>query len=94
MKSVLFFATLLAPCIAVAQPVVTAAETTALDPVIVTASRTAEAQSQSLAATIVIDRAQIEAAQANDVADLLRRAGHRPHRRPRSNHVAVYPRRQ
>jgi len=72
MKSVLFFAALLAPCIAVAQTVVTAAETTALDPVIVTASRTAEAQSQSLAATIVIDRAQIEAAQANDVADLLR----------------------
>ena len=44
----------------------------ALDPVLVTASRTPQPQSRIGAATIVIDRAQILAAQAGDIAELLR----------------------
>jgi len=70
MKFAWFIAPLtLAPFTGFAQ---TSTDPTPLDPVIVTASRTPETQSQSLAATIVIDRAQIEAAQAGDLAELLR----------------------
>lgn len=45
---------------------------TPLDPVIVTATRTPTAASETLAAVTVIDREEIERSQANDVADLLR----------------------
>ncbi|MCS3902681.1 vitamin B12 transporter [Methylohalomonas lacus] len=46
------------------------------DPVMVTASRTAQHQSEALSATTVIDRQEIERLQANSVADLLQgRAG-------------------
>lgn len=45
---------------------------TPLAPVFVTATRNAEPQADVLASTIVISRADIERAQANDVADLLR----------------------
>jgi len=75
MKSVLFTALCAAPALCLAQTSASAAEDDAkvtLDPVLVTASRTPQAQSQTLASTIVIDRAQIEAAQAGDVAELLR----------------------
>lgn len=85
MKSVLFTALCAAPALCLAQTAAptaapAAAATTAadeaasvtLDPVLVTASRTPQPQSQTLASTIVIDRAQIEAAQAGDVAELLR----------------------
>jgi len=48
------------------------AASVALDPVIVTATRTPQSQSNVPSATIVIDRAQIEAAQAGDIAELLR----------------------
>ncbi|MDP3293213.1 MAG: TonB-dependent receptor [Nevskia sp.] len=78
MKSVLLTALCAAPLFCFAQtaaPDSNAADDAAsvtLDPVLVTASRTPQPQSQTLAATIVIDRAQIEAAQAGDLADLLR----------------------
>lgn len=73
MKSVLFAVLLAAPVLCCAQVSSDAAPPGAtLDPVIVTASRTPQPQSQSTAATIVIDRAQIDAAQAGDIAELLR----------------------
>lgn len=84
MKSVLLAALCAAPLFCFAQttpPDSAAADANAaadnaasvtLDPVLVTASRTPQPQSQTLAATIVIDRAQIEAAMAGDLADLLR----------------------
>jgi vitamin B12 transporter len=72
MKSVLLAALLAAPgCAVVAVPAL-AADATTLDPVVVTATRTPELQSQTLASTIVIDRQQIEQMQPNDLADLLR----------------------
>lgn len=46
--------------------------TTALTPVFVTANRVAGPQADVLAATIVINRDDIERAQANDIAELLR----------------------
>ncbi|QIK38055.1 TonB-dependent receptor [Caldichromatium japonicum] len=45
---------------------------TLLDPVVVTATRTAESAASSLAAVTVIDRAEIERRQARSVPDLLR----------------------
>lgn len=48
------------------------APATPLAPVFVTATRAPEAQADVLAATIVISRAEIERAQANDIAELLR----------------------
>ena len=47
-------------------------EPAAFDPVVVTATRTAAHQSETLAAITVIGRDDIERAQANDVAELLR----------------------
>lgn len=43
-----------------------------LDQVVVTASRTAQTQDQTLAPVTVIDRAQIERRQVNSLQDLLR----------------------
>ncbi len=48
------------------------APSTPLEPVFVTAARVEQPQADVLAATIVISRADIERAQANDIADLLR----------------------
>lgn len=58
---------------AVVTPGIAAADRhpTALDPVTVTATRTPVLESDALAPTIVIDRAQIERAQATDVAGIL-----------------------
>ncbi len=77
MKSVLLTALCAAPMLCLAQTSPTdagaaGAASVTLDPVLVTASRTPQNQSQTLAATIVIDRAQIEAAQAGDITELLR----------------------
>lgn len=60
--------------LAAASPFAQAADAppTPLAPVFVTATRAPEPQAEVLAATIVIDRAAIERAQANDIADLLR----------------------
>jgi len=52
-----------------------AASATSLPPVVVTATLTPVPADAELAPTIVIDRAQIERAQAHDVADLLQTAG-------------------
>jgi len=56
--------------LAVVSPVSAADKT--LDPVIVTASRTAQTVDEALAPVIVIDREEIENSQAVDVAELLR----------------------
>lgn len=56
--------------LAVVSPV--SAEDKTLDPVIVTASRTAQTVDEALAPVIVIDREEIENSQAVDVAELLR----------------------
>jgi vitamin B12 transporter len=82
MKSALLAALVAAPVLCLAQPksadspatttVEADAASVALDPVLVTASRTPQPQSRIGAATIVIDRAQILAAQAGDLAELLR----------------------
>lgn len=77
MKSALLAALFAAPvlCLAQQNPSSTppAPEVpVALDPVLVTASRTPQQQSRIGAATIVIDRAQILAAQVGDISDLLR----------------------
>ncbi|RBL58798.1 TonB-dependent vitamin B12 receptor, partial [Xanthomonas oryzae pv. oryzae] len=45
---------------------------TDLDQIVVTASRTAQTQDQTLAPVTVIDRAQIERRQVNSLQDLLR----------------------
>ncbi|MES2489647.1 MAG: TonB-dependent receptor [Pseudomonadota bacterium] len=50
----------------------TTTEPTSLDPVIVTATRTPTPAAETLAAVTVIDREEIERAQATDVAELLR----------------------
>lgn len=70
MKSVLFAALVAAPVLCCAQS--NLAVSAALDPVIVTATRTPQPQSETTAATVVIDRDEIEAAQAGDIAELLR----------------------
>lgn len=70
MKSVLFAALAAAPVLCCAQS--NLAVSAALDPVIVTATRTLQPQSETTAATLVIDRGEIEAAQAGDIAELLR----------------------
>jgi len=80
MKSALLAALFAAPALCLAQqnPVPSNAAAAdgdlavALDPVLVTASRTPQPQSRIAAATIVIDRSQILAAQAGDIAELLR----------------------
>lgn len=76
MKSVIFAALLAAPVFCCAQAFADSATATAsaaaLDPVLVTAARVPTNQSDTEAATIVIDRAQIEQAQAGDIAELLR----------------------
>ena len=51
---------------------VQAQDTTELGPVVVTATRTPEPESQTLASVTVIDRAEIERRQARSVPDLLR----------------------
>ena len=73
MNASIYKKTLIA-ALAVASPFTQAADapTTPLEPVFVTASRAPEPQADVLAATIVISRADIERAQANDIADLLR----------------------
>jgi vitamin B12 transporter len=59
-----------------ALPAVAAAQTTQLEKVVVTGTRTANAASKSLAAVEVIDREEIERSQAHSLQDLLRgRAG-------------------
>lgn len=72
MKSVLWAALVAAPGFAVAASPEVPNPATELDPVVVTATRTPERQSQTLASTIVIDRREIEQMQPNDLADLLR----------------------
>jgi vitamin B12 transporter len=59
----------LAPALCFADPSSTA--DVPLQPVLVSATRTLQAQDDALQSTIVIDRAQIERAQATDVAELL-----------------------
>lgn len=80
MKSALLAALVAAPLYSLAQqnpspsdpPSADGDAPVALDPVLVTASRTPQPQSRIGAATIVIDRTQILAAQAGDIAELLR----------------------
>jgi vitamin B12 transporter len=80
MKSALLAALVAAPLYSLAQqnpspsdpPSADGDTPVALDPVLVTASRTPQPQSRIGAATIVIDRTQILAAQAGDIAELLR----------------------
>lgn len=57
---------------AVLAPLAWAEAPTNLDPIVVTATRTPEPESQTLASVSVIDRAQIERRQAVSVPDLLR----------------------
>jgi vitamin B12 transporter len=59
-------AALLLPALATAQ------DPTPLDPLVVTATRTEQALSQTLASTLVITREEIERAQTGDLAELLR----------------------
>ncbi len=73
MKSVLFAALVAASGFAVVAVPAWADEATVLDPVVVTATRTPVPESDVLAQTIVIDRAEIERTQATDVADILSR---------------------
>ncbi len=62
----------LAPAFAfAADPVASSSADTELQPVVVTETRTPVAQTDTLAQTIVIDRAQIERVQATDVAQIL-----------------------
>lgn len=69
MKSRLMLATLAVP---LANPVTADEAATTLDPVVITATRTPEPLSDTLAATSVIDRAEIERRQARSLPDLLR----------------------
>ena len=71
MKSVLFAASVLTPVICCAES--TTVAMAELGPVVITAARAPQSVSDIGAATIVIDRAQIERAQASDMADLLSR---------------------
>jgi vitamin B12 transporter len=68
------FPALAAPLTAalLALPIAQAEEPTELDPVVVTATRTPEPETQTLASVTVIDRAEIERRQARSVPDLLR----------------------
>lgn len=70
MKTLLFAGAVLAPFSSLAQTVEVAAVT--LPEVVITATRTPVKIDESLAAVTVIDRAQIERAQATDVAEILR----------------------
>ncbi|HZR34271.1 MAG TPA: TonB-dependent receptor [Nevskia sp.] len=69
MKNLAVFGLALAPALSFADA---ASSDTPLQPVVVTATRTPVAETDTLAQTIVIDRAEIERAQATDVADILR----------------------
>lgn len=69
MKNLAVFGLAFAPALVIADP---ASSDTPLQPVVVTATRTPVAETDTLAQTIVIDRAEIERAQAVDVADILR----------------------
>lgn len=73
MKQLLLLAALAAiPVVAFsADPPATDQQVAALDPVTVTATRTPVPESDALAATVVIDRAEIERSQATDVAGIL-----------------------
>ena len=63
----------LAPAFAfAADPLVSPSADAELQPVVVTGTRTPVAETDTLAQTIVIDRAEIERSQAGDVADILR----------------------
>ena len=70
MKTLLFAGAVLAPFSSLAQTTEVASVT--LPEVVVTATRTPVKTSEALAAVTVIDRAQIERAQATDVAEILR----------------------
>ena len=59
------------PALAIAGLVVPTASSAALGPIIVTASRTEQARTQTLAPTTVIDRPEIEHSQSQRVVDLL-----------------------
>ncbi len=76
MKTLLLAGALLAPVLAVAQTTVTPAETaphvTASEILVVTATGNATPLSEVLAPTQVIERADIERAQAGDLAEILR----------------------
>lgn len=69
-----FVSRVAAPALAVLSSVVFAADpaATSLDPVVVTASRSEQRLSDTLASVVVITRAEIERAQAGDIAELLR----------------------
>jgi vitamin B12 transporter len=74
MKPWFLLALAIAPTVVTAEDLSVAPATpNMLDPVIVTATRTPVAASDAFAATIVIDRQQIERTQATDVADILSR---------------------
>ena len=74
MKNLAVFGLALAPALALADSSTADAQ---LLPVVVTATRTPVAESDTLAQTIVIDRAQIERVQATDVAQILQHVGQR-----------------
>jgi vitamin B12 transporter len=70
MRSSLFFSTIL---LIAARPSLAAAENvTELDPVVVTATRTAQTADETLASVTVVPRAEIERMQARSVSDALR----------------------
>ncbi len=72
MKTLLFVGALVAPLSVLAQSVVVAAVAPASPTVVVTATRTPVEAREALAATTVIDRAEIERSQATDITDILR----------------------
>jgi vitamin B12 transporter len=69
MKNLAVYGLALAPALALADNASTS--DTPLQPVVVTATRTAVAETDTLAQTIVIDRAEIERVQATDVGQIL-----------------------
>lgn len=74
MKTLLFAGALLAPSLVSAQDAAPppASAPVSLPTVVVTATRTEQAPDDTLAATTVITRDEIERSQANDIADILR----------------------
>lgn len=72
MKPLLLLGALAAPFLAVAQTADNAPRATEPEPLVVTATRTPVAVTESLAAVTVIDREQIERSQATDIAEILR----------------------
>ena len=74
MKTLLFAGALLAPSLVSAQDAAQppASAPVSLPTVVVTATRTEQAPDDTLAATTVITRDEIERSQANDIADILR----------------------